>query len=365
LEKNQEQLDFDRRHIWRIIVGGNKLARGFTIEGLTVTYYRRATSQVDTLMQMGRWFGFRPGYRDLVRLYTTPDLQELFESACRDEEYIRDELRKYAEPGPKGRQIVPRQVPPIIAQHRSDLRPTGRTKMWNAKIVSKASPGRMEPVSYPDSPKLLRHNAELWLPILDRARTETFFAGVPSGRYKARIAETTHHEITALLGNLKWPDEEVFQPELHWLTSLSPDQLSRWLVYLPYQTGTSSLRAIAGRGPFSVFERTRTTSGSFGVFSEKRHRNAALRIAGIKLDTNPDPAADALHKDATGAIILYPVVNRHTLEGDSRDEIDLGKIVMGMYIVTPMSSAPRGENLIKWRTIDNTTAIVIDRDVAG
>ena len=72
LERQQESLDFDQREIWRILVGGNKLARGFTVEGLTVTYYRRATAQVDTLMQMGRWFGFRPGYQDLVRLYTTP-----------------------------------------------------------------------------------------------------------------------------------------------------------------------------------------------------------------------------------------------------------------------------------------------------
>ena len=63
-------LDFDRTpHVWKILVGGTKLSRGFTIEGLTTTYYRRTTQQADTLMQMGRWFGFRPGYRDLVRLY--------------------------------------------------------------------------------------------------------------------------------------------------------------------------------------------------------------------------------------------------------------------------------------------------------
>ena len=59
----------DRRNIWKILVGGAKLSRGYTIEGLTVSYYVRLTAQADTLMQMGRWFGFRPGYRDLVRLY--------------------------------------------------------------------------------------------------------------------------------------------------------------------------------------------------------------------------------------------------------------------------------------------------------
>lgn len=106
----QPDLDFDRTpNVWKILVGGTKLSRGFTVEGLTITYYRRTTQQADTLMQMGRWFGFRPGYRDLVRLYIgreealgrsrnakTVDLYEAFEAICRDEELFRAELARYA-----------------------------------------------------------------------------------------------------------------------------------------------------------------------------------------------------------------------------------------------------------------------------
>jgi Z1 domain len=58
-----------------IAIGGDKLSRGLTLEGLTVSYYLRASKMYDTLMQMGRWFGYRPGYTDLCRLYTTRDLQ--------------------------------------------------------------------------------------------------------------------------------------------------------------------------------------------------------------------------------------------------------------------------------------------------
>jgi hypothetical protein len=50
-----------------IAIGGDKLSRGLTLEGLSVSYYLRATRMYDTLMQMGRWFGFRPGYVDLCR----------------------------------------------------------------------------------------------------------------------------------------------------------------------------------------------------------------------------------------------------------------------------------------------------------
>ncbi|WP_271783686.1 Z1 domain-containing protein [Aquimarina algiphila] len=57
-----------------IAVGGNRLARGITLEGLSVSYYLRTTRLYDSLMQMGRWFGYRPGYVDLCRLYTTDQL---------------------------------------------------------------------------------------------------------------------------------------------------------------------------------------------------------------------------------------------------------------------------------------------------
>lgn len=57
-----------------IAIGGNKLSRGLTLEGLTVSYYLRTTRMFDTLLQMGRWFGYRPNYEDLCRLYTTTGL---------------------------------------------------------------------------------------------------------------------------------------------------------------------------------------------------------------------------------------------------------------------------------------------------
>ena len=57
-----------------IVIGGDKLSRGLTLEGLTVSYYLRASRAFDTLLQMGRWFGFRPGYEDLCRLWTSETL---------------------------------------------------------------------------------------------------------------------------------------------------------------------------------------------------------------------------------------------------------------------------------------------------
>jgi len=56
-----------------IVIGGASLARGFTVEGLSVSYFLRNTVFYDTLMQMGRWFGYRPGYEDLCRIFMHSD----------------------------------------------------------------------------------------------------------------------------------------------------------------------------------------------------------------------------------------------------------------------------------------------------
>jgi hypothetical protein len=75
-----------------IAVGGNKLSRGLTLEGLSVSYYLRSSRMYDTLMQMGRWFGYRPGYIDLCRLFTSQELNEWFCHITHASEELREEF---------------------------------------------------------------------------------------------------------------------------------------------------------------------------------------------------------------------------------------------------------------------------------
>lgn len=82
-----------------IAVGGAKLSRGLTLEGLSVSYYLRSSRMYDTLMQMGRWFGFRPGYEDLCRLYTTPELRSWYREITAASEELRAELEEMAAKG--------------------------------------------------------------------------------------------------------------------------------------------------------------------------------------------------------------------------------------------------------------------------
>ena len=79
-----------------IAIGGNKLSRGLTLEGLSVSYYLRASKTYDTLLQMGRWFGYRPGYEDLCRLYTTPALPKAYAEITAANDELRREFEEMA-----------------------------------------------------------------------------------------------------------------------------------------------------------------------------------------------------------------------------------------------------------------------------
>jgi hypothetical protein len=72
-----------------ICIGGDKLSRGLTLYGLSISYYLRASRMYDTLMQMGRWFGYREGYADLCRLYTTSELEGWYRDITAADEELR------------------------------------------------------------------------------------------------------------------------------------------------------------------------------------------------------------------------------------------------------------------------------------
>jgi hypothetical protein len=88
-------LDYERRKedgLSVITIGGDKLSRGLTLSGLTVSYYLRVSKMYDTLLQMGRWFGYRDGYLDVCRLYTTDELQKWYRYIALADNELRQEF---------------------------------------------------------------------------------------------------------------------------------------------------------------------------------------------------------------------------------------------------------------------------------
>ncbi|MFE2999154.1 Z1 domain-containing protein [Nocardia sp. NPDC059246] len=90
-----DRLDYENGPVVAIAVGGNTLSRGLTLEGLLVSYFVRAVTVYDTLLQMGRWFGYRSGYEDLPRIWMTEELEEWFRHLATVETEMRRDIDVY------------------------------------------------------------------------------------------------------------------------------------------------------------------------------------------------------------------------------------------------------------------------------
>jgi hypothetical protein len=107
-----------------IAIGGNRLSRGFTLEGLTINYFLRATDNADTLMQMGRWFGYRVGYLDCCKLFTVKENIDKFNEASlimEDLEQKFEQLAKLPDKTPKDFTIWIKNNPDVIKLTRANF----------------------------------------------------------------------------------------------------------------------------------------------------------------------------------------------------------------------------------------------------
>ncbi|ATD29897.1 hypothetical protein BHM04_01375 [Macrococcus sp. IME1552] len=91
-----------------IVIGGNTLSRGLTIEGLVSTFFLRTTKQADTLMQMGRWFGYRKKYEVFPRVWLEDVAIERFQFLSQMNEELKDVISEYATKGFSPSAIAPR-----------------------------------------------------------------------------------------------------------------------------------------------------------------------------------------------------------------------------------------------------------------
>lgn len=115
LEHHNHTLRFDltipRNYI---VVGGNRLSRGLTLEGLTTSYFVRSSTRQDSLYQMARWFGYRIRYEDVVQIFMPQDRIDWFEDVFKLEKSLRDDLNDMNDSG-----IMPRDWVIKLANHKS------------------------------------------------------------------------------------------------------------------------------------------------------------------------------------------------------------------------------------------------------
>ncbi|MEG0834817.1 MAG: Z1 domain-containing protein [Christensenellaceae bacterium] len=162
-QKSVDKLDYDeyykenKKYIRVIAVGGDCLSRGLTLEGLSVSYFYRNSKMYDTLMQMGRWFGYRPGYGKLVKVWMATDAIEWYTHISAVTEQLMLEVYRM-----NRNELTPMDFGFKIQGHPDALIPTATNKMKNAekdfKYVDLEMAGRLI-----ESPRLINNENYLKL----------------------------------------------------------------------------------------------------------------------------------------------------------------------------------------------------------
>lgn len=225
-----------------IAVGGDKLSRGLTLEGLSVSYFLRASRMYDSLMQMGRWFGYRSGYIDLCRLCMPADLQTWFRHVATAAEDLRSRLDRMARLGARPKDYG------LRVQSHSSLLVTAQNKMRHASEhqVSFAGDGRIQTVFFRDK-DINRLNGDLvvaFLQGLGPIPPERFTVERPDGARAAsqgrRWTGVPGAAVADLVGALRFP-EDTFDPlrlRDYIRAQLAINELTDWTVIMPSGRGS-------------------------------------------------------------------------------------------------------------------------------
>ncbi|MDP3515678.1 MAG: Z1 domain-containing protein [Pseudohongiella sp.] len=114
-----------------VAVGGFSLSRGLTLEGLTVTWFLRNTMMYDTLMQMGRWFGYRDGYEDLCRIWMPAQAIDWYAYIASAAQELHEELKSMEQA-----KATPRMFGLAVRSHQAALLVTAKNKMGSGKKIT-------------------------------------------------------------------------------------------------------------------------------------------------------------------------------------------------------------------------------------
>lgn len=332
VNSDYEAPDFDTRSVWRLIVGGQKLSRGYTIEGLTTSYFRRKAAHAEALMQMGRWFGFRPGYRDLVRLYIgraegkgdkKVDLYEYFEAALRDEEVFREQLGRYAVATEGSKTIRPIDVQPLVYQSNPQLKPVAKNKLHFSRMASQNFGGSWIESGRATSDEGDRqHNLARFAKFLSQHPFERTVLGAQSNmrtdRFEALVSVLPAEVFVDLLSDLRWPGRvDALGLQLEYLRGTLPlgdPEIDGWFVVVPLlnSSGTGAPVELGGHH-IEVFQRGYIDEGQrFKVFSTPRDRRVAKAIigiadsAGVLAVPSTSAAKEMAEMPRHGICLLYP-----------------------------------------------------------
>ncbi len=213
-----------------IAIGGNSFTRGLTLEGLCVTYFYRNSRAYDTLMQMGRWFGYRPNYGDLCRVWTSQEIIDWYGYISNVSNELKGEISFMHDSG-----RTPKDFGLKVRRHPDTLEITARNKMrygTSARRPVELNRIFIETPRLVNDEKILSENKNLVLNFIDGLNNFTkqggknFWRGIP----KAKVSELVLKFQVGL-----WQQIFQGQPLSEYIATKMDDKL--WDVFIPEGEG--------------------------------------------------------------------------------------------------------------------------------
>ena len=265
-----------------VAVGGLSLSRGMTLEGLTVSYFLRNSIMYDTLMQMGRWFGYRDGYSDLCRIYMSPEAASWYTHISRATEELRSEFKRMKDAG-----MTPSDFGLCVRSHPESLIVTARNKMRTGTPVLRqiSLEGRLIETSVLlNIPTALDTNLDLLKSVvaelneidapLDRNGPRGYFwSNVPAALVKTFINGFRNHPAAMLTSSA---------PVLEYLERLRQEGSDSWSVLLPSLAREARLSRTLNNLEINLPQRRISKFHDSGIeFNQLRIGEAAQESAGL------------------------------------------------------------------------------------
>lgn len=360
----EDELDYERDpDLKTIVIGGNRLSRGLTLEGLLVSYYVRSSVMYDTLLQMGRWFGFREGYEDLTRIYTTGALATAFSDLATVEHQLRMDIRVYESTG-----VTPLDIGPRILRHPAML-VTSRLKARFATerpVEEQSYAGHiLQTTIFPfDDREFLGNNIEVIRAVVSGLEApsevtrggERLWRNIPGETVVDLLRRYRVHE-EAQMG--PFPSDII---AAYIVRQLAQGELTQWTVaimgratYAEY-LGSIDL-GVAGGGEINMIERTRlvrrpnsvgvlTSPGDEAIDLTEEQRLLAEEL--IRTERLPkEIAIRTARPESNGLLMIYPVSRNsgHSARGTGGSRLPLydqpatGMDVMGIALSFPTSQS--------------------------
>ncbi|MFF7362391.1 Z1 domain-containing protein [Streptomyces sp. NPDC008125] len=311
---SQDRLDYENGPVTAIAVGGNTLSRGLTLEGLSVSYFVRSVSAYDTLLQMGRWFGFRHGYADLPRIWMTDELAEWFRHLATVETEMRRDIDVYMTEAESPLTFAVR-----LRTHPA-LRVTAAAKMRDAVTAASSYGGkRLQTHFFHTDAEWLEGNirAARDLTAVAVSQAERIEDRRTSGRYVLR--GVPHTVVTSFLSSYRFhersPENDAALISDYVRKRVAAQSLRKWniaIVGTPAGQGEDFEFApgvSVGRVNRARLDTTNATPHFADIKTLMSRRDAAVDLSGDTEGLTEKEITDERRKQLpdTGLLVLYPI----------------------------------------------------------